>query len=275
MEDKELKALVSLLEDDELRPEIEQKILGFGSPVIPFLEHEWEQCFDPQLQTLIEDIIHKLQLDLLKERMTAWKESESDDLLKGMWLIATYQYPDLDLQNLRQELEQLYYEIWLEHNPDGHYFDQIKMMNSVFFTKLKYRSNTQNFHSPANSNINIVMETKRGNPISLCVLYLLVAQKLKMPVYGVNLPNMFILTYKTEGTQFYINAFNRGLIFSTEDIDSYIAQINLTPRPIFYDPCTNIDIVVRVLRNLIVSFEKLDEHYKADEVKVLLSLLES
>ena len=41
MKDKELKALVSLLEDDELRPEIEERILGFGSPVIPFLENEW------------------------------------------------------------------------------------------------------------------------------------------------------------------------------------------------------------------------------------------
>ena len=275
MEDKELKALVSLLEDDELRPEIEERILGFGSPVIPFLENEWEQCFDPSLQTLIEDIIHKLQLELLQERLINWKKNESDDLLKGMWLVATYQYPDLDFQKLTQDLEQLYYEIWLEHNPDGHYFDQIKMMNSVFFSKLKYRSNTQNFHSPANSNINIVMETKRGNPISLCVIYLLVAQKLNMPVFGVNLPNMFILTYKTEETQFYINAFNRGLIFSTEDIDSYIAQINLTPRPIFYDPCTNVDIIVRVLRNLIVSFEKLDEHYKAEEIKELLALLEA
>ena len=274
MEDSELKALVSLLEDDELRPEIEKKILGFGTTVIPFLETEWEQCFDPALQGQIEDIIHKLQFELLQERLTIWKQEEPEDLLKGMWLIATYQYPDLDLQKLRQDLEQLYYEVWLEHNPEGHYFDQVKMMNSVFFSKLKYRSNTQNFHSPANSNINIVMETRRGNPISLCVVYLLVAQKLNMPVYGVNLPNMFILTYKTEETQFYINAFNRGLIFSKEDIDSYIAQINLTPRPMFYDPCSNVDIVIRVLRNLIVSFEKLDEHYKADDVKILLGILE-
>ena len=118
------------------------------------------------------------------------------------------------------------------------------------------------------------METKRGNPISLCVLYLLVAQKLDMPVYGVNLPNMFILTYKSEETQFYINAFNRGLIFSKEDIDSYITQINLTPRPMFYEPCSHIDIIIRVLRNLVVAFEKLDEHYKADDIKLLMKILE-
>lgn len=274
MQEKELKALVSLLEDDDIRSDIEHKIMSLGTSIIPYLEKEWEESFDPEVQGHIEDLIHKLQFELLQERLQEWKEQESDDLLKGMWLVATYQYPDLDLTKLRQDLEQLYYEVWLEHDPKGHYFDQVKMMNSVLFSKLKYRSNTQNFHSPANSNINIVMETKRGNPISLCVLYLLVAQKLDMPVYGVNLPNMFILTYKSEETQFYINAFNRGLIFSKEDIDSYITQINLTPRPMFYEPCSHIDIIIRVLRNLVVAFEKLDEHYKADDIKLLMKILE-
>lgn len=275
MQEKELKALVSLLEDNDIRPDIEFKIMSLGTSIIPYLEKEWENSFDPDVQGYIEDLIHKLQFELLQERLQHWKDNESDDLLKGMWLVATYQYPDLELTKLRQDLEQLYYEVWLEHDPKGYYFDQVKMMNSVFFSKLKYRSNTQNFHSPANSNINIVMETKRGNPISLCVLYMLVAQKLDMPVYGVNLPNMFILTYKSDETQFYINAFNRGLIFSKEDIDSYITQINLTPRPMFYEPCFNTDIIIRVFRNLIVSFEKLDEHYKADDIKTLMKILES
>ena len=103
---------------------------------------------------------------------------------------------------------------------------------------------------------------------------MLIAQKLEMPVYGVNLPNMFILTYKDKDEQFYINAFNRGLIFSREDIDSYITQINLAPRPIFYEPCSHSDIVIRSLRNLSIAFEKLDDHVKADEVKGLLALIE-
>jgi len=210
---------------------------------------------------------------LLKERLLAWKDAESDNLLKGMWIIATYQYPDLTLEKVRQDLEQLYYEVWLEHNPKDHYYDQIKFLNSVLFNKLKFRANTKNFHAPANSMINKVMETKRGNPISLSVLYMLIAQKLGMPVYGVNLPNMFILTYKSPEEQFYINAFNRGLKFSREDIDSYITQINLAPRPIFYEPCSHTDIISRSLRNLTIAFEKLDDHAKADEVKELLLLL--
>ncbi len=274
MKKKELKALISLLEDQSLRSEIEEKILDLGTATIPLLEKEWEKTFDSNLQNYLEDIIHKLQLELLKERLVVWKQSESDDLLKGMWIVATYQYPDLSFEKLTQELEQLYYEVWLEHKPDAHHLDQIKFINSVLFSKLKFRANTKNFHSPANSMINIVMESKRGNPISLSVIYLLIAQKLNMPLFGVNLPNMFILTYKTNDEQFYINAFNRGLIFSREDIDSYITQINLAPRPIFYEPCTHNNIIVRSLRNLSIAFEKLDDHAKADEVKELLALIE-
>lgn len=274
MKKKELKALVSLLEDQSLRGEIEDKILELGTDTIPFLEKEWESTFDPGLQSYLEDIIHKLQIELLKERLTEWKQSESDDLLKGMWIVATFQYPDLSLEKLQQNFEQLYYEVWLEHKPEAHYFDKIKFINSVLFSKLRFRANTRNFHSPANSMINIVLETKKGNPISLCVLYMLIAQKLEMPIFGVNLPNMFILTYKDKDEQFYINAFNRGLIFSREDIDSYITQINLAPRPIFYEPCSHIDIIIRSLRNLSIAFEKLDDHAKADEVKELLALVE-
>jgi regulator of sirC expression with transglutaminase-like and TPR domain len=274
MKKKELKALVSLLEDHSLRSDIEYKILELGTDTIPFLEKEWENTFDPDLQGYLEDIIHKLQIELLKERLVEWKQSESDDLLKGMWIVATFQYPDLSLEKLQQDFEQLYYEVWLEHKPDAHHFDKVKFINSVLFSKLKFRANTRNFHAPANSMINIVMETKKGNPISLSVLYLLIAQKLEMPIFGVNLPNMFILTYKDEDEQFYINAFNRGLIFSREDIDSYITQINLAPRPIFYEPCSHTDIVIRSLRNLSIAFEKLDDHAKADEVKELLALVE-
>jgi regulator of sirC expression with transglutaminase-like and TPR domain len=274
MKKKELKALVSLLEDQSLRADIEDKILELGTDTIPFLEKEWENTFDPGLQSYLEDIIHKLQIELLKERLVQWKQSESDDLLKGMWIVATFQYPDLSLEKLQQDFEQLYYEVWLEHKPEAHYFDKIKFINSVLFSKLRFRANTRNFHSPANSMVNIVMDTKKGNPISLSVLYMLIAQKLEMPIFGVNLPNMFILTYKDKEEQFYINAFNRGLIFSREDIDSYITQINLAPRPIFYEPCSHIDIIIRSLRNLSIAFEKLDDHAKAEEVKELLALVE-
>lgn len=277
MEDKELRALVSLLDDEdaEVLGHVEEKIISFGDVIIPYLEEQWENSFNPNVQKRIEDIIHMLQFDSLKKRLSDWYQSEKSDLLEGMWLIATYQYPDLTLVALRKQLEQIYYEAWLEFKPDVHPFDQVKLLNSVIFGKLKFGANTKNFHAPANSMINIVLESKKGNPISLCVIYLLVAQKLKLSVYGVNLPSLFILTYKSQDMQFYINAFNRGLIFSKKDIDNYIAQLKLEANDVFYQPCSNTDIIRRMFRNLIVSFDKLGDNDKAEEIKELLLLISS
>ncbi len=276
MNEGELKALVSLLEDEdtEVSSHVEGKIVSLGSEIIPFLEKEWEKTFNPVIQKKIEDLIHQLQFENLQEQLMIWKAAESDNLLKGMWLVASYQYPDISFENLIKDFEQLYYDTWLEFKNDLDPFDQVKVLNSVIYNKLKFRANTKNFHSPSNSMINIVMESKRGNPITLCVIYMMVAQKLKLPIYGVNLPNLFILTYKTEKLQFYINAFNKGLIFSRDDIDHYINNLNLVPQDLFYEPCGNVEIIQRAFRNLIVAFEKIGEYTKADEVKTLLKQIE-
>jgi regulator of sirC expression with transglutaminase-like and TPR domain len=275
MKDIELKAMVSLLEDEDeaIVIEVENKIRSLGEGIIPYLEEAWEKSFNPDFQQRLEDLIHELQFESLKTKLAEWKNKNSDDLLEGMWLVALYQYPDLEFEKLRADLEQLYYEVWLEFKPEVHYLDKIKILNSVIFNKLKFTPNTKNFHSPGNSMINVVLESKKGNPIALCVIYMLIAQKLKMPIYGVNLPNLFILTYKEGETQFYINAFNRGLIFTRQDIDDYLNNLNLASNSIFYEPASNIEIVKRVLRNLNVSFEKLGEHDKVEEVQLLLNTL--
>lgn len=276
LNENELKALVSLLEDEdyEVIKHVEEKIISIGNDVIPFLEKEWEGSFNPNVQRKIEDLIHSLQFDHLKDRLRDWVNEGSTDLLEGAWIVATYQYPDLELSFLRKEIEQLYYDVWLDFKDSIHPLDQVKSINIALFEKLKFKANTKNFHSPGNSMINVVLETKRGNPISLCILYILIAQKLNLPIYGVNLPNLFICTHKTKENQFYINAFNKGLIFSKSDIENYVQQLHLNPIDLFFEPCSNEDIIKRVLRNLIVSFEKLDDHQKADEVKQLLKAID-
>lgn len=276
MNNTEIKALISLLDDEdhEVAEHVEQRIRQLGGQMIPFLESEWEGSFNPILQKKIEELIHDLQYQSVLERMREWRQGGSMDLLEGLWIIATYQYPDLSLSKLRQELEQLYYEVWLDLSPEMHPVDQIKTLNNAFFTKLRFGPNSKHFHSPANSMINQVLESRRGNPISLCVIYMMIANRLGLPVYGVNLPTLFVLTYKNNnGVQFYINVFNRGLIFSKNDIDHYIGQLNLKPNDMFYQPCTNLDIVRRMLRNLMVSFEKNGDADRVAEVEQILNAI--
>ena len=141
IEEKELKALVSLLddEDNDVINHVEEKIISIGNKIIPFLEKEWENNFSPVVQRRIEDLIHALQFELLKDKLSVWSQREDRDLLEGCWLIATYQYPDLELNYLRKEIEQIYYECWTNFQPDMHPFDQVKALNNTLFNKYKFK----------------------------------------------------------------------------------------------------------------------------------------
>ena len=276
MTESELKALVSLLEDNDPRviDMVTEKIISLGNDIVPFLESEWEKNFNPEVQTRIENITHLLQFEQVKNRLAEWFESDEQDLLTGMWAIATYQYPDLELEKLKQEIEQIYYEIWLNFKPGLHPYDQVKILNGLLFWTYKFSANLKNFHSPANSYINCVLESKKGNPISLCIIYLIIARKLNLPIHGVNLPNLFVLTYKDpKYEQFYINAYNKGLIFSKDDIENYIKELRIERRDSFFEPCSNAEIIRRVFRNLILSYEKAGEKEKELEVSELLQIV--
>ena len=276
MTDKELNALVSLLDDgdQEVKEHVRDKILSLGNKIIPFLENKWEGSFNPELQKEIEEIVHDMQLNLLMERLTDWKNSDEKELLEGLWIINTYLYPELEFEQLNALMQQIYFDIWTNFKNELSVYDKIKLINNVMFNDLKFSANTKNFHSPANSMIKTVLETKKGNPISLCSVYLLVAKKLGLPVYGVNLPNLFVLTYQSGKFKFYINAFNKGLIFTKQDINNYLDHLKLNPKPEYYEPCENIEIIRRVIRNLIYSFEKIGDLDKSKEVNQLLKIVD-
>jgi regulator of sirC expression with transglutaminase-like and TPR domain len=271
----ELNALVSLLDDSdsEVRSHVHDRILALGTDIIPFLEKKWEDSFNPDIQKEIEELVHDLQFSLLKVRLSDWKNSEDRDLLTGLWIINTYQYPDVEFDKLNAEMHQIYFEVWTAFSNELQPLDQIKIINNVLFNTLRFSANTKNFHSPANSMISSVLDSKRGNPLTLCSIYLLVARKLGLPVYGVNLPNLFVLTYKSVDVNFYINAFNKGLIFSKKDVTNYLDHLKIEPKQEFYEPCSHLSIIQRMLRNLGQSFEKLGEIDKQEEIRSLIGLL--
>ena len=273
----ELNALVSLLDDPDLevKNHVRDRIISLGAEVIPYLEQKWETSFNPEIQKEIEDLVHDLQFSLLKKRLKDWKDSEDRDLLTGLWILNTYQYPDLDFEKLNAEMHQIYFEVWTSFKNDLQPYDQVRIINNVLFNTLRFSANTKNFHSPGNSMLSTVLDTKKGNPITLCSIYLLVAKKLGLPIYGVNLPNLFILTYKSQDITFYINAFNKGLVFSRQDIFNYLEHLKIPPKEEFFEPCAYLDIIMRSLRNLGNSFEKLGEANKVQEIQELISILEN
>ena len=278
----EIDALVKLLDDpdEEIYQHVQEKLLAYGNGVITYLESAWEQSLDTLLQERIENIVHTIQFNNVKEDLNLWYQSGAFDLLQGALVINRYQYPDLDEQVIINQIEEIKREIWVNMQYEMSSIEKIKLINHVFYGQWGFSGNTKNHHDPQNSYLNQVLESKKGNQISLAIIYATLAQKLDIPVYGVNLPQHFILGYidesnveKEYGVLFYINAFNKGAIFGKHDVDQFLRQLNLEPQPGFYSPCSNTEIIRRIIRNLITAYENLGSTEKVEELKQLQEIL--
>jgi regulator of sirC expression with transglutaminase-like and TPR domain len=279
----EVNSLIRLLDDPdtEIFGHVHDKLLSYGPEAIHYLESAFEQAFDSTQQERIANLVHEIQFGTVKNDLKLWYQSGSFDLLQGILIVNRYQYPDLDEQKVINQIESIKRDIWIHMMNEASPVEQVKLMNHVFYSIHGFSGNTTNHRDPQNSYISQVLENKKGNQISLAIIYSIIAQKLDIPVYGVNLPQHFILAYldETQGTEFeggilfYINAFNKGFIFGRRDVDMFLKQLNLQFDKQFYEPCTNADIIKRVLRNLISAYEHLGSSDKVDELNELLEIL--
>lgn len=279
MNEKELKAIISLLDDPdtEIFNQIEQQLITFGPEVIPQLEASWESSFDPLSQTRIENIIHKIQFDQIKNDLQLWDLKNSEDLLDALLIVNRYQYPNLDESHVLLTLADLKRNAWFQLMYDMSPVEKVKLLNNILFREYGLSGNTTNYHDPQNSFIHKVLESKRGNPISLSCIYSIIAQQLDIPIYGINLPKHFITAYVEDLNQpplFYINPFNRGQIMHENDIYSFLKQLDLPLSEEYTMPCTNKAIIKRVLRNLITAYDNMGSPQKKEEIDTLLKIIE-
>lgn len=286
---KEVIALITLLDDPDevIYSQVKERFVTLGPPTIPHLETAWENSFDAIMQKRIEIIIHTIQFETLQKALKQWAKDDADDLLKGVLILAHYQYPDLDESKVKKQLQQIKQDVWLELHDDLTALEKVKIINHILFEVHQFSGNITNYHAPQNSFINNVLESKKGNPLMLSVVYMLICKELGIPVYGINLPQHFVLSYINDHANlidvnnktlsnnilFYINPFSKGLVFAQKDIDQFLKQLNLEPEAKYYLPCSNIEILKRCLNNLIFSYEKLGYLEKVEELKNLDSQL--
>jgi regulator of sirC expression with transglutaminase-like and TPR domain len=285
MEKNQIDALIALLDDNdnEVLDAVTDNLLQQGISIIPQLEKAWETTPDEKIQERLEQVIHDIQFGTTRNNLAEWSRGGAENVLEGAVYLAQFQFPDISMNWIDEEIEKLKEDIWLEINTRLSALEKVKILNYVIFDLHKFTRNTHNFYSPQNSFINQVIETRKGNPISLAIIYMAVAYKLKLPIHGVNLPKNFILAYKddlrhydsadeSEDILFYINPYNKGAILGKKEIDYFIEQQKLKPDKAFYLPCDNRAIIVRLINNLILSYEKLGFTDKIDRLKELLKI---
>jgi regulator of sirC expression with transglutaminase-like and TPR domain len=285
LENKELNALVHLLDepDEKVFDSIREKIHSYGKEAIPYLEKALEVTFDTFIQERAGDIIRNIQQAELHVEFTDWINTGSSDLLKGYLLVTRSQYPELDEEGLTIRVEQMKMDAWLELNDNLTALENIKVLNHIMYHVHNFDGNKINLFAPQNFYLNTFLETRKGSALSLGILYIILAQKLNIPVYGVNLPQHFILGYVSdmvadvpsmEDVLFYINPFNKGAVFTKREIELFIQQLKINPDRTYFAPCSNIEIIKRLIGNLIYSYTQLGYPDKIEDLEKLLKLTE-
>lgn len=289
-DEKSIVALIKLIDDPDqsVFEHVRDKLRSYGSTAIPYLENSWEEDdFGLIFQGRVEQIIHEIQFEEVKLQLSSWYSSHDKELVRGAIVIAKYQYPGLKEELILEAIQQIRKDIWLELNNKQTAFEKIKIFNRIFFGTHNFHGDAKHYYSPMNSYINMVMESRKGNPLSLSLIYSIVAQSLDIPVYGVNLPNHFILAFMDEngsgsflpeknefGVLFYINPFSKGSILDLNAIKEFLDGHNLPHKREYFEPCSNSSIIRRMLTNLIASFQQVGNLEKVNELKELRSILD-
>jgi regulator of sirC expression with transglutaminase-like and TPR domain len=286
----EVNALISLIEDpdESIYLQVRSELKNYGEDIIPHLEHFWElNDFGPLFQTRLEELISSIQYDSVYNRLKKWIASEEKDLLEGALIINSYGYPGCDEDELRRIVSRIRQDIWLELNDNLTAVEVVRVFNHMLFKVYGFEGDRDSYDQPQNSFFSDVLSNKRGNPLSLSILYGYLAKALDIPLYGVNLPSHFILCYldldpdyrdwgiseKDADILFYVNPFSQGTMLMKEEIDEFLRTHDLPQDERFYKPCSNVDMISRMINNLIHTYIAKNQEDKVRELKSLQSIL--
>ncbi|KAF6256703.1 Transglutaminase-like superfamily-domain-containing protein [Scenedesmus sp. NREL 46B-D3] len=179
-------------------------------------------------------------------------------VLDAALLIAKHLHPELDIQVVKQQLDDLAAEVEAGLPPGVRYpLRVIKEINKVLYEVHGFSGNIEDYYHPDNSCINRVLETKRGIPISLSIVYMEVAARLGLKMAGVNLPAHFMIRPQVEGMELMVDAFNGGQLTALQDAEEVLGglmgyQVKLDPRFVRGDTpyFSSRQLMLRLLNNL-------------------------
>ncbi len=289
MTNRKVNALIELLDDPDLTVYelVEKELLKETDKIIPKLEQKWESSFDVFCQERIENIIQNLQFKETARLLKQWLKAnlEERDLFTGFLIIDRFQYPDVNPLNIRLKLENIRKKVWLELNNSLTLLEKITILNHFLFNLNEFSINFKNIHSPQNCFLNQMLDTKKGNPVSISIFYTIVARMLDLPAQFIDFPkNPLVaivdakLARKVHGNDvksdvlFYINPSNKGSITSIKEIEYHLRTNNYFPLHHYTEPKSDVAFIKLLVESLELSYQSVNFMDKKDRVKQLLRL---
>lgn len=179
-------------------------------------------------------------------------------LLEAAIAIAQDDHPDLDPTEVITQIDELGQRLKRRIPADAVALQRLRFLNRFFFQELGFKGNVNDYHNPCNSHLHEVLETRRGIPISLALLYMEWASQIGLTARGINFPGHFLVKLRLPRGEVVIDPFS-GHSLSREDLEErlhpYRQQSGLhgdfeVPLGLFLQTAAPREILARMLRNL-------------------------
>jgi len=279
VQDNQIKAMLALLADEDERTVdlVKQTLVKIGLDAVPSLLKAGEMA-DSKAREELRSILEEIRLNHLESRFHHWASAVKDgepDLEKGAFLLAEFRYPDLPIASYRRRLDEMAQVLGTHLHGVSHPRSVIEQINQYLFEEERFHGNTQDYYEPDNSYLNRVLDRKTGIPISLSLIYLLVTQRLGLPVTGVGLPGHFILKYDSFDSSIYLDAFNQGQILSREECVRFLLNSGYEIKETYFASASHREIILRMMRNLVYIYTQLKDDHRVARLKRLIQILGS
>lgn len=281
-ETKELDFLAKLLddEDENIYSNVRERFISHGKNTADFLR-KFLNDENFLIKKRANEILSVVNYDYTEKELVRIINSESRNFLEdAMLLIASTGYPAIDRNEYSKKLDEMASELnaaiasGLNANPGLSGRDKLSIINKYFFEEQGFKGNTENYYDADNSYLNRVIERKTGIQISLSVLYMLIARRLNLPVYGINLPGHFILKYSDSTEEFFIDPYNGGVIISMKEAAEFAGKAGLKAGEFeniqYLKNAGEKEIILRVMRNLDEVFRKENDSAKSTQIEMLM-----
>ena len=186
------------------------------------------------------------------------QSDEHFPLLEAAISLAQDDYPDLDVQQVLGDVDQLLARLKRRLPSDAPALQRLRALNQFFFYDLSFGGNVNDYYDPDNSYLNAVLRTRRGIPITLAVLWLELALGLDLNARGVAFPGHFMVKVNLPKGQVLIDPFS-GQSLSREELverlEPYkprggMADEFEVPMGLYLQSAPPREIISRMLRNL-------------------------
>lgn len=186
-------------------------------------------------------------------------QSDADfPLLETAVSLAQDDYPDLDVQQVLGEVDQLLARLKRRIPADAGPLQKLRAVNQFFFRDLSFAGNVNHYYDPDNSYVSVILHTRRAIPISLAVVWMELAQGLGLAARGVGFPGHFMLKVNLPNGQVVIDPLD-GQSLSREELAERLEPFRQrsglldefeVPLGLYLQASPPRDIIARMLRNL-------------------------